>query len=1716
MSKDSFEIDRELNFLAKEMEPKFQKIPSSPVRTDFQGNLRYTLSQKAEEESAMNDVKNQSPKDKKSPFWKSFLILKSYKPSFSLDPLKAFFYKKEKENRLNMGVKLAVSFGMVVVMFTGLFWGLSKVDLFVKPVQAGELAIKALDEDSLGVARDTAFLLSCENVLDEKTVKETLRAQPAFSFQVEKESGGKAYRIIPTEKLAVNTVYKLSFDLGGQGRESSSWAFQTRGPFRVVRTLPGDKTSYVPVNTGIEFTFSHENYNLDQIKEYFSISPSVEGRFEKHKKTLVFVSQGLKPGTLYTVTLKKGLPLEGTGEILGSDYSFNFETIPPENSRGKFTFELDTRLTQFTSEETPVFPAYFNARDKALPVLISLYKYKEHRDFQKSLLKRDELPAWASYLRNQYREDLSGQSIVGEYETEFIQTDEYSHYLQFPSKLEPGYYAAEIKAEDYVRQIWFQVTDLAAYIAQGQENSLIWINNLTTKGPVPNPQIERTGKELKYQTNENGVIFIEEDTVSILGQGVENDYILVKGGSQEVLVPLRNVGGNNQGDKITSRDYWKYLYLDRELYKPGDVVNFWGVVSPRGKESQGADSITVELRGSGGYYYEKSQDAPILREEVVLDGNTFTGRLQLPLLKPDYYYLQVKMGDISLLSRGFSVETYQKPAYQLSITPEKKAIFAGEGMNFKVQASFFEGTPVPGVSLKYHIEGKQGVVETDSRGAARIPYIGKVNDSFYSPRSYYVGVSSNLPEVGEISTSSNIYVFAGQVHIKGDVTREGKNFNLQVKLSDIDLTRVNEGEYPVEENFVTGPVANSLVKGTIFQDVWEKVETGERYDFISKEVVKTFYYKHSTQEVADFSLITDGDGIGTYSGTLDEENSYFLEISAQDNEGRVIKEKIPVPGSRKVNQYDFTYQYLKPEKEGQKYAPGASVKLAFMQNENPINPQEKGVLYFYGREGIESYHIAGSNQYAFRFEESFIPNVNVYGVYFDGTSYHETSPYLVPFASETRELKVAIETDKGEYRPGEQVKLKVSVRDQEGKPVTARVNLNLVDEALYSLRQQETNLINSLYADYLHPLISTWKSHYHPQQHFGAEQGGEGESERKDFRDTVLFTTLQTDEEGRAQTEFSLPDNLTSWRVTYHAMTPELEAASGTSQIQVRLPFFVEMVINDTCLKGDMPTVILRSFGEKLDSQSTVSYSMKLVSPAGKDIVKSGQSSAFSTYDWKLPALEEEGRYTLTVKGSGSGMEDVLTREITVVDSFLERTTTNHEQLKETTKINTNGIEPMTLIFSDYEKNQFITGLYQLSWLNGSRLEQQLARKEAQKLLSQYFPGEKAYFGPDNNTIFLKYQQYDGGISILPYSESEPALSALAAYYHEIYFDSRALAGYFHSILDDEKREEDDKILALRGLASLGEPVLLQIKSYLAEENIEPAVKINLALAALEIGDGSYAQKIYQELISQYGEDLGAVMPIKVGQDQDEIVEATTQMALLAARLDQPEKQKLYQYLLENRGQDILNLVEQVEILKYNLLYMDEKPVSFTYELKGEKTVKTLQGRETFQLSLLTEDVPTLKFSDVKGKVGVMAISTQPYRRADITPYEGLQINRVYTVKDREVSTLERSDLVKVVINYNIGNKAPGSSYEIVDVLPAGLHYISRPYLRHGNIRNIWWPTEINGQKLVFSVSKGSGSISYYARVVSPGEFLAEPPLLSHVKNNKVTSIGSQGRVVIK
>jgi len=1572
---------------------------------------------------------------------------------------------------------------------------------------ADEIQLKPTKEDSGGVDLDTEFVLSGRSPLDVDEIRKNLTVEPSINFTVKRAAGkNNQVLIVPLEPLEPEKIYK--FTLASLNTDPLNWAFQTKGDFRVVSTLPRHQSTGVPIDTGIEITFSHMNF--DNLPDYFRISPQTTGRFEIHKKTAVFIPDRLEPDTLYTVTIKKGLPLSGSSQVLEEDVTFQFETQAESTN---YSFRFYETFSEFSTKDRPLFQFnFYSWREKALPPEIecTVYKYKNAEDYIRAQQEREQIPWWAYRSREVYIEDTSTLQQIARFSAPVMGYD-YSKFVEFPEPLPAGYYLAEVSFGGGRSQTWFQVTDLALYSAVDKDNTYIWANNLQDGSPVSGARLQLWGSDATAITDGSGLALIP--TPKDIAAGI---YGVVSKGDLEAVItipPWQQWDEALEESREFAMGYWKYLYLDRTLYKPDDTVFFWGILKPRTENAKDLDKVTAVL--SAGGWRERSDIESI---DVTLDGMSFTGSVKLPNLTPGYYYLEIRAGDKTLTSAGFEVQTYSKPAYNIEVGPSKRAVYVGDRVDFEIKASFFEGTPAAFLPLQTYIEGPGNrTITTDEAGEATLPYVPAFTreqlGSFLYKRLY---VTAKLPESGEITAESLITILNNDIDIGVSSKVKGNTATLEIQLDKLTVDRVNRGMADPwdTDSYRNGPAGDRPIKIEVYREVWERHEEGKYYDFINKKVQTRYVYEYKYVPYLEAQLVADSLGKATYSFPVEDKQSYFVRVIARDFIGNPAVRECQVSGPGFYRDYYYKWYNLEGRSE---YKMGEDVRLIMRENEKELAPRSKGYLFLVSRQGIQKAYVQDIPEFRGTFEKELIPNFWVRGVYFDGRNYHQTYDTPVNYDEEERALQIDIKTDKDEYRPQETVRVDVKVTDRQGKPVKAVVNLNLVDEALYALQDQRVDILASLYSDIFDSGIKTsFYTHEIPDMPpGGAEHGGEGGYERKDFRDAVLFKTLTTDSSGRAQVTFNVPDNLTSWRLTCQAVTDDLQAATKTAPAVVKLPFFVDMVVNNTYLAYDQPKIPIRAFGDQLKADTTVTFEVALEKD-GKITKDSISGKAFTVSYLQLPALES-GKYKISVTGkTPDGLQDTLTLSFNVVDSFLAKRHIDFWLLEENLKIRGSQDSLTVLAFSDYQRSQYLQTLLQLKCADGSRIDQVIARVKAEKMLAKYFPEIPFDDILSEEPDLLKYQTAEGGIALLPYSSAEVKLTAKLAALCGDMFDKAALADYMYKIVEDPKETQERSIIALYGLAALNEPVLTELKLLSRQANLSTPEKLYLALAFLEAGDEPSAAELIKSVTKGDGEDLGYQMRINTGQDQDDILEATALAAVAASNLNLEEQNKLYAYVLENSGKDILLYIEQLMFLNNALPRLPKATVSFSYYLEGRQERVTLKPGESYRLMLTPDKLASLKFENIEGNVGVTAVYSGAFDPTSEPPSNEVKLTKSYSVLGETRKTFTSHDVIRITLSYDFGLTAPDGPYTITDVLPAGLKIIERPYY-HGVEQNAAYPLLVDGQRISFGIYEKTGRpITYYARVVNPGDFKVEAAIVQNVKSGKIYGAAEGGRISIK
>lgn len=1631
---------------------------------------------------------------------------------------------------------LVAAFLLLALAASGLWYARSRPD---EPATGGprpappggvvEVQVTPLRGDRTGMEPQSGFRLVTTRPVTAAAIQRALTVEPAVALNIwQTDQDGREFAVTPTRALDANRVYRLHLKGSEQFSRSYQWAFQTQAAFAVLGSLPADQGSGVPLDTGIEISFSHEDFA--DPTDFFSITPSVRGRFERHKRTLLFVPQeSLQPSTIYTVTVKAGLGRTGSEVKLAADHRFAFETLPQNlNPGGGSALHIPPEPLEFGLGIAPYFRVeYYNpaAGSQSVQADVTVHRYSSAQAYASALARLSQVPHWAYHSLNSYREDTAGLTQVVSFQAELREYQGMGTFLAFPDPFAAGFYLAEVTVNGQSRQGRFQVSNLAAFLAGASNQSLVWLNDLITKAPVAGATVVELGSRLTGLTGSDGVALLPAPAAPA-GESPPPGFYHVTNADQsrELIISDYTAYFRYWNQSDAGVRYWKYLYLDRPLYKPDDTLNLWGIVRPREPGAPPVSEVTAEVSRAG-YQIRGDGGQPILisRSLPAVEGS-FTGSIALPNLRPDHYYLRIRAGEEILVSSYFEVQTYTKPAYQISVTPDRRALFAGERITYTIKATFFESTPVPGLPLRWTTNrgsDLEGQVVTDQNGEAVISLQVPVNRS--EPHSgwsdsFLLYVRSSLPEAGEIVVESAVHLFHRDLILAPQAKVEAGQAVVGGQLNRVSLEQLNLGNGWEHKG---APAPGVAVAIEVIEQSWRQIEDGEYYDFINKRVQKRYRSEPNHRTVGSFTAMSDSEGRFSLSLPADPTKAYLVRYRLRDSQGGLMQQEYYYWGQEyREPQFAWTHIHLGPEEEGRsRWAVGEEIVLLVREGRQPVAPRPAGFLFLRARLGLQGHQVQDSPRYQLSLREQDLPATNLRAVYFDGRTYQETSDYAIRVDPQSRTLKVTVTPDQERYRPGEQVNLAIAVTDRHGRPVQAQVNLSVVDEALFALRQQQVDLPERLYGEYIPSgILRTRSTHQEPLGFAPGGKGGDGPRLRTQFTDSPYFATVATDAAGKATASFAVPDNLTSWRLTYQAVAPAtLEAASGTLNLPVQRPFFVELVLAETYLTGDAPVLTMRSYGTGLKPEETVIYQVSVTGPDGATSDQTVSAPAYALARVELPMVRAGG-HTITVEGeAGSGLRDGVQKQYTGLPTYLKQTRVRYQLLSEQARVSGAAAGLTMLSFADHERSRYLQLLHSLRWQGGSRFEQRLVRLLAAEMLERYFEIEDPWKEPAVD--FAAFQRPNGGVAILPYADADLLLSVLAADLVPDRLDRGALAFYFDQLLADEGLGRERAAQALYGMAALGQPVLSEVQRLLADPDLSMTEEIFLALAAATLGDLEGIRPLYFQLIAERYEEMGANARMMAGRDADEIAQVTALTAMLAAKLGQSQAAPLIGYLLENPARQSLVLLEPLLAAQAALPRLPSQPVAFTYKLEGKEQRQELRPGEVFHLPVAASALAGLQFSQIQGRVGLTVTHEESLTAAELKQEPGFALSRRYAIAGGgETIRFKAGDLVQITLTYKIPDTAPAGPYEIADYLPAGLQMVRRPWqqgIRFGANNDPAWPMEINGQRVTFWASKDGWPISYYARVISPGQFRAEHPVLQHQQSGRIYGLGPQTEVEI-
>ncbi len=606
-----------------------------------------------------------------------------------------------------------------------------------------------------------------------------------------------------------------------------------------------------------------------------------------------------------------------------------------------------------------------------------------------------------------------------------------------------------------------------------------------------------------------------------------------------------------------------------------------------------------------------------------------------------------------------------------------------------------------------------------------------------------------------------------------------------------------------------------------------------------------------------------------------------------------------------------------------------------------------------------------------------------------------------------------------------------------------------------------------------------------------------------DFRDWLLFQRVTTGADGRATVTVDLSDDLTSWRVSASAVDTAYRAGGTTMSLPVGLPFFVEAALAQEYLVGDQPVLRLRGYGSALGASDTVTYSVSS-STLGLNGA-SASAKAFTAASVALPALKAGDHRIRIVASAGSGAnrhEDVLIRSIHVVDTRSVQARTASGPLVAGFRLQGGADGQTTVVLSDAGRGRALPVLMGVLGAESGRADELLASSLAQRVLHETF-GVPDSDLPTNQVDIGTFRSGNGGLALLPYGSSDLELSAFAALADDPQVEPDTLRDLFQQVRVEDDQTRERRIVALAGLAALGDPVLADVRTAAKASKLTTIERSWLAVAAFAAGDEALAGSLEREVLAKAGQRLGPWVRVKDG-GAETTATTTAVLAIAAAGIGDPVAADLDAFLEANPPRDtLLDLQRAIAARSWAERTPGQAAVA-SLRVDGTTRRVEVSAAEPTWITLTPAQLASASITPVSGSILVTTRWEAPLDAASLHRDGVTTFSRTV----QPTGTVPIDGLVMVDFTVELASGLDLGCWRVTDLVPSGLAPVwggSNWYRGQGDeeesdrIMTVS-PWSIQGQRVDFCVARDPQQpvqhLRYAARVVTPGTYRWEPAVI--------------------
>src|SRR5688572_28655887 len=256
---------------------------------------------------------------------------------------------------------------------------------------------------------------------------------------------------------------------------------------------------------------------------------------------------------------------------------------------------------------------------------------------------------------------------------------------------------------------YISLSDIGLIVKEGQEKICVFANSIKTADAMKgvevmiysgNNQLIGTGS-----TNNKGLVEIEY-TKKDFGS-FRPAMIIAKTADDFNYLPFRSTQINTSrfdvgGKRNNSTGLDAFIYAERDIYRPGEKVNFSVILRDREWKSPGDIPLKMKFLLPNGR--ELKSFRKTLNEEGSLEGSI---DITTAAITGSYTLEVYTSNDVLLASKDFSIEEFVPDRIKVNVKPDKNYLRVGEAVNLSINALNFFGPPAANRNYEIEIQVKQ-------------------------------------------------------------------------------------------------------------------------------------------------------------------------------------------------------------------------------------------------------------------------------------------------------------------------------------------------------------------------------------------------------------------------------------------------------------------------------------------------------------------------------------------------------------------------------------------------------------------------------------------------------------------------------------------------------------------------------------------------------------------------------------------------------------------------------------------------------------------------------------------------------------------------------------------------------------------------------------------------------------------------------------------------